>query len=528
MKMYDEINHYRKDYVYEQYTRIVEKFKAYEKITKTKMIDEIYKIYSDPNNIIDICTTKELKYLKMVLDNKLTLIDLLENPGKLEIKYLDDKYNWERRILKDKFLIDYDFYKESYIPEEIKESIKKALKIVKWKEHKKIDELNELLVSYCKIQGSALMDAVCQFASGITGINKDVIWKHMVNNRLFNYYVFNVTKNIDGLGNDIPLSIFNDYYDIEEELEIQRKKQGLAGGKTIDLRMYKTLFYNDFDINNPKIKKFLKELENLPFFSSSAIKPIREYALLNLDRKSLKQSIKNVPALNDYDLSDFFKIMDEAMDEMPSGALNGFTPNELKEIKKNEIKRKILKEKNHIVQQNACLSKADAKLFYKIYFALLEFTNKKYQINKNVKIYKQKEINPYEINEIINKYWENKEKVTLEFCVANPYKFNKEELALASEFKKGIRGIYIIAKYEKEYTAFMTTDKVYMVKGINDNLDNIISYKKLPSTVITAIIPFKGKLIYDGLLSELGIKMGNSFDEMIDEEYNKMIKYYHL
>ena len=94
MKMYDRINGYRKEYVYEQYTRIVRGFKDYEKISKTKMLDAIYKVYDTPENIIDICTTRELKYLKMVLENKLTLEDLLKNPGKLEIKYLDDKYNF--------------------------------------------------------------------------------------------------------------------------------------------------------------------------------------------------------------------------------------------------------------------------------------------------------------------------------------------------------------------------------------------------------------------------------------------------
>ena len=34
MKMYEEINHLRKEFVYEQYTRIVEDFKDYEKIVK--------------------------------------------------------------------------------------------------------------------------------------------------------------------------------------------------------------------------------------------------------------------------------------------------------------------------------------------------------------------------------------------------------------------------------------------------------------------------------------------------------------
>lgn len=179
MKMYDEINGLKKEYVYEQYTRIVENFKDYEKITKVKMLDAIYKVYDNPNNIIDICTTRELKYLKMVLDNKITLDDLLKNSGK-EIKYLNEKYDWERENLRYKFLLDYDYYKESHIPDEIIDKVKEALKIVNWSEKKKIDDLNELLVSYYKIQGSALLDTVCHFASGITEINSEVILKHML------------------------------------------------------------------------------------------------------------------------------------------------------------------------------------------------------------------------------------------------------------------------------------------------------------------------------------------------------------
>lgn len=65
--MYDRINNCKKEFVYEQYTRIVEKIKGYEKITKTKMLSAIYDVYSDYNNIIDICRIRKLKYLEMNL-----------------------------------------------------------------------------------------------------------------------------------------------------------------------------------------------------------------------------------------------------------------------------------------------------------------------------------------------------------------------------------------------------------------------------------------------------------------------------
>ena len=235
-----------------------------------------------------------------------------------------------------------------------------------------------------------------------------------------------------------------------------------------------------------------------------------------------------MPALEYVDLTSFFKTLDEAMDEMPSGALNGYTPNEAKEIKTKQVNNEINKAKRYVKQQNACISRKDAKLFYKIYFALLEFTNKKYKINNSVKIYNHNGINPFEIKDIVDKYWENKDAITLEFCLANPYKFNKEELNITSDFKKGIRSIFIISRYELEYTAFMEKDKIYMVKGLNDNIDNIISYDELPHVAITSIIPFKGNLVYDGMLLGMGIKMGNEFDEMVEKEYDSMMKYYHL
>lgn len=188
------------------------------------MIEAIYNVYSDYNNIIDIYC-KRLKYLKMVLETKVTIEDALESPQEIKIKYLDKKYNWERESLSNKFLIEYDFYRQSYIPEEIIDKIKLALKNVKWKEKQKIDELNEILVSYCKMQGSALLDTVISVGSGITGLLEEIIWNHVLTSKLFNYYVFIVEKDFETLGENVPLAIYQDYYEIEEEIEEQRKNR---------------------------------------------------------------------------------------------------------------------------------------------------------------------------------------------------------------------------------------------------------------------------------------------------------------
>ena len=513
MKALEYIKNYKKGFVFEQYTRIIANFKEYEKITKVKMLEALYKKYGNPEGIISICTERELKYLELVcVKNK---------------EYLNDKYNWERTTLRKKFII-YDDFDSVEIYEELQDAVNIALKNIDWKQVKENDRINEFLVSFCKIQGTSLVFPLINLGSGFLNIDRNKIIKHIETNLVFDYYVDIIGRTYEELDGEIQLAVYDDFYEIIDELDEERAKQGKAQMTPLTIEDYKSLFYNDFNMNNPTIKKFYDELMKLPFFTFSAIKPIQECALLNIDRKSLKEAISAIPALEDIDLTDFFKLMDEAMDEMPSGALNGLTPNDLKKLEEEELKYKLQKEANYTPQVNACLNHKDAKLFYKLYFALLEFTNKKYQIIPGYKIYNMKGINPAEINDIIEKFWQVKDEIILAFTLANPYNFTAEEIELVNNFKQGFRGNFVLAKFEKNYTAIMNDEKVFMIKGINDNIDNVVSYDSLPTMITTAILPFKNYIIYDGIISSYQISFGPGFNKIVEEEYKHFMKYYHL
>ena len=555
MKMLEEVKHLRKEFVYDQYSRIVPEFKDYERITKTKMMEAIYKVYSDYKNIISICTTRELKFLKKVLNNKINykvtipedfdffkapeeeLIDLLKQKKKVDKQ--KKKTNWEKQTLIDKFLIRFDHENDKLvIPEEIIEHVKQALKQVEWKEKEKIDELNEIIVSYVKIQGSTLIVPLIQFVSGITDLEEETVNHHIFTNKLISYYLFIMKNDSDDYTKNIPMVVYQDYLEYYDELKKQRKKYGMAAPKKIDIDSFKTIFYNDLDINNSKIKKFIqvleKEIQGYQF--DNIIQSIRICALLNENREPIKNYIKSCferfPFY--YSKVDFSMIeklitlMDEAMDEMPSGALNGLTPNEAKELKLEEANFKKKKIEKYQKQQNACLGEKESKLFYKLYFALLEFTNQKYKINPNYKIYKQHGINPQEITDIIDMFWKNKDLIILEFCIVNPYKFTKEEIKLLDGFKKGIHDSFVLVQYERDYTLLMKNGKIYMVKGLNDNIDNIITYDKLPCFVETSLIEFNGNIVYDGIISSYPISFGINFVKTVEKEYNESMKYYHL
>ena len=181
-----------------------------------------------------------------------------------------------------------------------------------------------------------------------------------------------------------------------------------------------------------------------------------------------------------------------------------------------------------VKQENAHLSKKDADLFYKLYFGLLQYTNEKYNIRPSYNVVKKKKINPSDLTELVDKFWKCKDTIIDEFCSDNPYSFSKDELDIIVGFKKGFRNNFIIVGFTKEYTILMYLDKAYMIKGITSNIDETFSYTNIPSFVETSIMPFKGHLIYDGLLYGYPIDFGPNFSYVVNKEYSKAIKCYHL
>ena len=125
-------------------------------------------------------------------------------------------------------------------------------------------------------------------------------------------------------------------------------------------------------------------------------------------------------------------------------------------------------------------------------------------------------------------FWKNKNLIILEFCIVNPYKFTKEEIKVLDGFKKGIHDSFVLVQYERDYTLLMKNGKIYMVKGLNDNIDNIITYDKLPCFVETSLIEFNGNIVYDGIISSFPVKFGMNFIKTVEKEYNESMKYYHL
>jgi hypothetical protein len=62
--------------------------------------------------------------------------------------------------------------------------------------------------------------------------------------------------------------------------------------------------------------------------------------------------------------------------------------------------------------------------------------------------------------------------------------------------------------------------KAYGVLGLADPLDKIIG-PFLPRMMTTVLLPFKGKIIYDGLLLVHNISFGGGIKRSLNEEYRE-------
>ena len=165
------------------------------------------------------------------------------------------------------------------------------------------------------------------------------------------------------------------------------------------------------------------------------------------------------------------------------------------------------------------LSKNESVYYFKLMWALQYFVNCKLNIHpkiKNLKDYTDSDIEKkaavrealYEHIEIIDS-----------FIKENPENLSKEDLLIVSSWKKYVDGQFYIERFLKKYTVFVKDEKVYGVLGLQQALNDLIHKSNLPLYVHTVLLPFKGKIIYDGLLVHHNISFGGGIKRELKETY---------
>jgi len=168
------------------------------------------------------------------------------------------------------------------------------------------------------------------------------------------------------------------------------------------------------------------------------------------------------------------------------------------------------------------LSKEDVDLYYRLHWSLLSYVNQKYRVIGELiePILMQK--NPQKVMELYGKLFSNLELID-SFAAENPSNFSSEELDIVRSWKNYVKDRFLIVAHLKDYSVFMTTgkdQKAYGVLGLTDKIEDVVP-PLMPLFVDTILFPFKGSIIYCGLMSTYNIHIGSNMRRSIQAEYQK-------
>ncbi len=108
------------------------------------------------------------------------------------------------------------------------------------------------------------------------------------------------------------------------------------------------------------------------------------------------------------------------------------------------------------------------------------------------------------------------------FVQENPVGFTEDKLDLLSKWEHFVKGRFIVYKHLKNHTVFLEAEspfKAYGVLGLEEDIEKVIPH--IPTPVETVLLPFKGKIVYDGLVRTSRLGFGSNLKGQIKEQYLK-------
>ncbi len=174
------------------------------------------------------------------------------------------------------------------------------------------------------------------------------------------------------------------------------------------------------------------------------------------------------------------------------------------------------------------LASEDAQLFFKLFLALLAYTNRQRQVVENVAtvgdIHKLGKAGTASIMKIRDALYADSE-LLVSFIGENPEHFTPEELDIITNWKHRVSGEFYLIRYLKKYAVFMPakkSDHIYGVLGLYDPIEVVVRGQPLPVLLKTTLLPFKGHIIYDGLVEPYSVLFGKGIRTDLEAVFKRV------
>src|SRR5262249_45112373 len=158
------------------------------------------------------------------------------------------------------------------------------------------------------------------------------------------------------------------------------------------------------------------------------------------------------------------------------------------------------------------LTAQDVELFFKLHRALMFFVSQRLKVVANDMASPEDfaALSPEAQLKFRNAFL-NHTHLIQTFIDENPAHLTEEQLDMARSWRHLVAGRFYIFRELKKYTVFLSTDKqpvAYGVLGLSQPFEELVG-PYLPILTQTILLPFKDKIVYDGLLNTYRISFGS-------------------
>ena len=163
------------------------------------------------------------------------------------------------------------------------------------------------------------------------------------------------------------------------------------------------------------------------------------------------------------------------------------------------------------------LATQNVELFYKLMWSLQHFVNLGLGVVGGVSTLEEYAfLQSTEKLKVRNALYEHPELIN-EYVKENPQDYRDDELGIVRNWKNFQHGDFFIERLLKRYAVFIGGNKVYGVLALQDAFEDVVPY--IPFYARTVLLPFKGKIVYDGLLEGYNVYLGSGIKYELKETY---------
>lgn len=166
----------------------------------------------------------------------------------------------------------------------------------------------------------------------------------------------------------------------------------------------------------------------------------------------------------------------------------------------------------------------DLELFFRLHRTLMFFVNRRLKVTPD-KIASPEEfaaLSPevrLKVRDALNANLDLIES----FAAENPARLSDDELDIVRSWRKLVPGKFYVFRELAKYTVFLSTTSpaiAYGVRSLSQPFEELIG-PYLPVLTQTVLLPFKGVIVYDGLMSSYNISFGPGIRRSLNESFKE-------